>query len=191
MATPRVDTIVRGGRVVSSAGISDLAIAIRGERIVSLGPESVLPPADRVIDAAGAYVLPGLIDCHLHIGPEYDGWQVASQAAALTGLTTLLPFVVYDDARQETLPDAIRRLREEASAASVLDFGFHFILNHQPYILAGLPEAVALGVTSFKMFMTYKKRPNRMVSDEFMAKAMEIIGSMGALCQLHCENGDV
>ncbi len=83
------------------------------------------------------------------------------------------------------------RLREEASAASVLDFGFHFILNHQPYILDGIPEAVRMGVTSFKMFMTYKKRPHRMVTDEFMAKAMEIIGSLGALCQLHCENGDV
>jgi dihydropyrimidinase len=190
-ASARVDTIVRGGRVVSASGITDTAIAIRGDRIVALGPETVLPPADRVIDASGKYVLPGLIDCHLHIGAEYDTWQTASQAAALTGLTTLLPFVVYDDARQETLPDAIGRLREEASAASVLDFGFHFILNHQPYILAGISEAVRLGVTSFKMFMTYKKRPNRMVSDEFMAKAMERIGSLGALCQLHCENGDV
>jgi dihydropyrimidinase len=191
MSTARVDTIVRGGQVVSASGVSDTAIAIRGDRIVALGPDTILPPAERVIDAGGKYVLPGLIDCHLHIGAEYDNWQTASQAAALTGLTTLLPFVVYDDAKGETLPDAIWRLREEASAVSVLDFGFHFILNHQPYILAGIPDAVRLGVTSFKMFMTYKKRPNRMVSDEFMAKAMEIIGSMGALCQLHCENGDI
>jgi dihydropyrimidinase len=191
VATARVDTIVRGGQVVSASGITETAIAIRGDRIAALGPEAVLPPADRVIDAGGKYVLPGLIDCHLHVGPEYDNWQVASRAAALTGLTTLLPFVVYDDARHEALPDAILRLREEASAASVLDFGFHFILNHQPYILAGIPEAVRLGVTSFKMFMTYKKRPNRMVSDEFMARAMEVIGAQGALCQLHCENGDV
>src|SRR5215475_8961586 len=191
MATARVDAIVRGGQVVTASGITDTAIAIRGDRIAALGPESVLPRADRVIDADGKYVLPGLIDCHLHVGAEYDNWQIASQAAALTGLTTLLPFVVYDDARQETLPDAIHRLREEAEAASVLDFGFHFILNHQPYILAGIPEAVRLGVASFKMFMTYKKRPNRMVSDEFMARAMELIGRQGALCQLHCENGDV
>ena len=191
MSTVRVDTIVRGGQVVSASGVSETAIAIRGDRIVALGPDTILPPAERVIDASGKYVLPGLIDCHLHIGAEYDTWQTASQAAALTGLTTLLPFVVYDDAKGETLPDAIWRLREEASAVSVLDFGFHFILNHQPYILAGIPDAVRLGVTSFKMFMTYKKRPHRMVSDEFMAKAMEIIGSMGALCQLHCENGDI
>jgi len=39
--------------------------------------------------------------------------------------------------------------------------------------------------------MTYKKRPKRMCSDEFIAKAMELIGAHGGLCQLHCENGDV
>ena len=82
----RVDTIVRGGQVVSASCVTDTAIAIRGDRIVGLGPETVLPAADRVIDASGKYVLPGLIDCHLHIGAEYDNWQTASQAAALTGL---------------------------------------------------------------------------------------------------------
>ena len=191
MTAARVDTIVRGGHVVTSSEVTDVAIAITNGRVVALGAEAMLPPADRVIDATGKLVLPGLIDCHLHIGPEYDDWTTAAQAAALTGLTTLLPFVVYDDQASETLPRAIARLREEASARSVLDFGFHFILNHQPYILEGIPEAVREGVTSFKMFMTYKKRPHRMVSDEFMAKAMEIIGAAGALCQLHCENGDV
>ena len=48
-----------------------------------------------------------------------------------------------------------------------------------------------MGVTSFKMFMTYKKRANRMCSDEFIAGAMELIAAHGGVCQLHCENGDV
>jgi len=65
------------------------------------------------------------------------------------------------------------------------------ILNHEPHILDGLADARALGVTSFKLFMTYKKRPKRMVSDEFIAKTMERLAALGGLCQLHCENGDV
>ena len=48
-----------------------------------------------------------------------------------------------------------------------------------------------MGVTSFKIFMTYKKRPKRMCSDEFIAQAMEKIAALGGLCQLHCENGDI
>ena len=188
-AAARVDTIVRGGRIVTATDIVESAVAIKGDTIAAIGPESLLPPADRVIDADGKYVLPGLIDCHLHVGPEYDDWKTAPLAAARTGLTTLLPFVVYDEG--ETLPHAAARLREEASALSVLDFGFHFILNHEPHILDGIAETFRMGVTSFKLFMTYKKRGKRMVSDEFIAKTMERLAELGGLCQLHCENGDV
>jgi len=189
MSVSRVDTIVRGGQVVTATDTFEAAVAITDGKIIAIGPESLLPPADRMIDAAGKYVLPGLIDCHLHVGAEYDDWKTAALAAARTGLTTLLPFVIYEEG--ETLPKAAARLREEAGALSVLDFGFHFILNHEPHILDGIPDAVRMGVTSFKLFMTYKKRPKRMVSDEFIARTMERLSALGALCQLHCENGDV
>ncbi|MBI2159497.1 MAG: amidohydrolase family protein [Candidatus Rokubacteria bacterium] len=189
MTARSVDTLVTGGRVVTASDVVEAAVAIEGGKIVALGPASMLPPAERTIDAGGKYVLPGLIDCHLHVGPEYDDWKTAPVAAARTGLTTLLPFVIYDEG--ETLPQAAARLREEAEALSVLDFGFHFILNHEPRILDGIPDAFRLGVTSFKLFMTYKKRGKRMVSDEFIAKTMERLARLGGLCQLHCENGDV
>jgi len=174
---------------VTAEDTVEAAVAVKSGKIVAIGEESALPPADRVIDATGKYVLPGLIDCHLHVGPEYDDWNTTPRAAARTGLTTLLPFVVPGDG--ETLPEAFARLREDAEAVSVLDFGFHFILEHEPRILEGIAEAVRLGVTSFKLFMTYKKRPKRMVSDEFIAKTMERLAPLGGLCQLHCENGDI
>ena len=160
-------------------------------QIVALGAESMLPPAERTIDATGKYVLPGLIDCHVHLGAVYDDWHTGPLAAAHAGLTTLLSFVEYDDQARETLPQALKRLRDEAGQQSVVDFGFHFILNNQPYILDGLAEAFEQGVTSYKIFMTYKRRPNRMCSDEFIAQVMEKIAALGGICQLHCENGDI
>jgi len=192
MAAARAaDLVVRGGRVVTATAVLDASIAIRGERIVAIGHDEELPPATREIDATGKYVLPGLIDCHVHLGPVYDDWRTGPEGAAHAGLTTLLSFVEYDDQQRETLPQAIRRLRDEASQQSVLDFGFHFILNNEPYILEGLAEAVEMGVSSFKLFMTYKKRPKRMCSDDFIAQVMERLAALGGLCQLHCENGDV
>jgi dihydropyrimidinase len=187
----RVDTVVHGGHVVTATEVLDAALAIQGGRIVALGPADLLPPADRYLDVSGKIVLPGAIDCHIHVGPEYDDWTRAPVAAAHAGLTTLLAFAVYDDEKEETLPHALARLREEAGAQSVLDFGFHFILNNEPYILGGVGEAIRMGVTSFKMFMTYKRRPKRMCSDEFLCRAMEVIAAHGGVAQLHAENGDV
>jgi len=187
-----LDLVVAGGRVVTSTEVlDDAAVGIRGGRIVAVAPVEELPPAERTIDASGKLVFPGAIDCHVHLGPEYDDWRGGPLAAAHAGLGTLLSFVMADEAAREPLPKAVHRLREEISAQSVCDFGFHFILGNQPWILEGIPEAIGLGVSSFKLFMTYKKRKTRMCSDEMIAGAMTLIAAHGGLCQLHCENGDV
>ena len=186
-----LDIVIQGGRIVTSTDVLDAAIGIRDEKIVAIAPPEFLPPAERTIDATGKIVLPGAIDCHLHLGPDYDDWQGGPLAAAHAGLTTLLGFTLYDHTVKETLPQAIKRLRDETERMSVLDFGFHFILQHTPYILDGIPEAFSLGVTSFKLFMTYKKRPPRMCPDDFIIAAMERVAKHGGVTQLHCENGDV
>ena len=191
MTAPALDLVVAGGRVVTATEVVDAAVGVRDGRIVAIGPVEALPPAARTIEATGKLVFPGAIDCHVHLGPEYDDWRGGPLAAAHAGLTTVLSFVVADENARESLPKAVHRLREEVSAQSVLDFGFHFILGNHPWLLDGIPEAIRLGVTSFKMFMTYKKRKNRMVSDETIAAAMETIAAHGGLCQLHCESGEI
>jgi len=187
----RVDTVVYGGTIVTATGEIEGGIAIAGEKIVALGPVDLLPEADRYLDVSGKVVLPGAMDCHIHLGPEYDDWRQGPIAAAHAGLTTLIGFALCDSARKEPLPDAITRLRAEVGQQSVLDFGFHFILEHHPYLLEGIPGAFELGVTSFKLFMTYKKRPHRMCPDDFIGQVMELVARHGGVTQLHCENGDV
>jgi len=112
MSARGVDLIVRGGRIVTATDVFEAAVAIKRGAIVAIGPEEMLPPADRVIDAAGKIVFPGLIDCHLHVGPEYDDWKTSALAAARTGLTTLVPFVTCDDGERlpahAALPEFVR-----------------------------------------------------------------------------------
>jgi adenine deaminase len=60
------DLLIRGGRVVNvfSGEIEEIDIAIAGNKIAGLGHDY---NAATVIEAAGAYVIPGLIDAHVHI----------------------------------------------------------------------------------------------------------------------------
>ena len=120
-----------------------------------------------------------------------DDWTTGPITAAHGGITTLIAFAIYNDQEGETLPQSIEQTREEAEARSTLDFAFHYILHNQPYILDGIPKAFEMGVTSYKMFMTYKARQYRMCSDDFICQAMEIISKHGGITQLHCENGDI
>jgi len=116
---------------------------------------------------------------------------LGSIAAAHSGLTTLIPFGTYNVEADETLPSAIKRHREEIESTAVLDFGFHYILANRPNILKSVPQALEMGVKSFKMFMTYKKNPTRMCEDDYICQAMELVSKGGGVMQLHCENGNI
>ena len=190
MARDRVDTIVAGGQVVTSSEVYDSCIAIVDGKIAAIGPENLLPPADRYIDASGKYVLPGLIDCHVHLD-RVDTYELGSIAAAHSGITTLVPFGNYDGESEQTLPEAINNHREEIDSTAVLDFAFHFILKNRPYILKSLPQALEMGVTSYKMFMTYKKGLTSMCDDDYICEAMDIVAKGGGVMQLHCESGSI
>ena len=190
MADAHVDTVVIGGQIVTSSEVYESAIAILGEKIVAIGPEALLPPADTYIDASGKYVLPGLIDSHVHLD-GHDDYALGSLAAAYAGLTTLIPFGTYQLEGDETLPAAIHRTREQIEQTALTDFAFHFILQNRPSILTGLHQAIELGVKSYKMFMTYKKRPFRMCDDDYICEAMELVAGGGGVLQLHCESGNI
>ncbi len=190
MAEAHVDTVIVGGQIVTSSEVYESAIAISGEKIVAIGPDTLLPPADTYIDASGMYVLPGLIDSHVHLD-GHDNYALGSLAAAHAGLTTLIPFGTYHVEGDETLPAAIHRTREQIEQTALTDFAFHFILQNRPSILTGLREALDLGVKSYKMFMTYTTRPYRMCDDDFICEAMELVAGGGGILQLHCESGNI
>jgi 5-methylthioadenosine/S-adenosylhomocysteine deaminase len=72
--------LIRGGLVVTqdeSLGILDGGdILIEGDRLIAVG-ESIGDPGEaQVIDARGRIVLPGLIDCHRHLGAGLRGRSV-------------------------------------------------------------------------------------------------------------------
>jgi imidazolonepropionase len=47
--------------------VLDAAILVEGDLIAWVGPGANAPQADRVHDAGGAWVTPGLVDCHTHL----------------------------------------------------------------------------------------------------------------------------
>ena len=88
--------LIKNGRVVDPASgrdeVADLAIA--AGRIVAIGPVSADFHANRVIDAAGCVVAPGLVDLAARLrepGHEHEGMLESElNAAAAGGVTSLV-----------------------------------------------------------------------------------------------------
>ena len=92
-AAETYDVLIRGGRLLDGTGspwrYAD--VAIRGDRIVRVGPIAAAATAGRVIEAKGKYLAPGFIDPHSHAAP---GITTAALAAAwpilYQGITTVM-----------------------------------------------------------------------------------------------------
>jgi len=65
--------VIRGGQLLDGTGnrVEDGAVLIRGSKIEAVGPEAEVdvqaPEDDRVIDAGGGTIMPGLVDAHVHL----------------------------------------------------------------------------------------------------------------------------
>lgn len=87
------DLIIRDATIVSSSGRQVADIAIEGNKIAYVGGKAG-GPARRDIDAIGRFVMPGVIDPHVHFRDPGDGrketWGTGSRAAVAGGVTTVL-----------------------------------------------------------------------------------------------------
>src|SRR5213593_556323 len=67
-----MSVLIKGGRIITAADDYVGDIYVEGERISLIG-ESLDLQAERVIDAAGKYVLPGCVDPHTHLDMPFGG----------------------------------------------------------------------------------------------------------------------
>lgn len=150
------DLLVVDGRVVTPAGVVHTTIAIMEGRIADLGvpPDA---PAARRIDAAGAVVLPGLVDPHAHFwdpgATHREDWAHGSRSALAGGVTTVveMPLSVPPTVDDAALDLKISRVHEHSVVDTALWGG---VVPTDPGQLADRMRSLAArGVRSFKVFM--------------------------------------
>ncbi len=189
---PDFDLVIRGGTVVTAGSSAECDVAVRDGTIAQLGGS---PRGRSELDAAGALVLPGGIDMHVHLSvPEppdpaepawVDDFGSGSAAAIAGGITTFGNMTFPADG--DSLHGSLERDLTKAKAQAAVDYVLHPVLaTPTPQALAELPELARAGHTSVKLFM---------VAEEFdahadgMIEAVRIAGQHGMLTLIHCEDG--
>ncbi|MDR4945434.1 allantoinase AllB [Neobacillus cucumis] len=191
----RYDLIIKNGNVVFRDAVKKSDIAIQNGKIAAIA-EKLDGPADQILDAAGQYVMPGMIDTHVHIcepgRTEWEGFESGTKALAAGGTTT------YVDMPLNALPatttkKALGLKLEAAKGKNYIDYALYGGLV--PGNLENLEELNEAGVVAYKCFMatcgTELPDDFKNVDDYSLYAGMKKIAELGSLLSIHAENAEI
>ena len=187
------DLTIRGGTIATADSTFSADIGVSDGRIVAIGER--LPAGTRDLDAVGRLVLPGGIDSHCHVEQlsgsgvmTADDFHSATVSAAFGGTTTIIPFAAQHRGMQ--LPKVVADYHACAGPKAVIDYGFHLIVSDptEEALSVHLPDLIAKGYTSFKVYMTYDALR---LDDYQMLDVLDTAARHGALTMVHAENHDI
>jgi len=184
--------VIKGGDIVTAEQTTRADVLCVDGLIAQIAPD-IAPDGAEVVEAGGALVIPGGIDPHTHMEMPFMG-AVASEdfftgtAAGFAGGNTMIIDFVIPGADQSML-DAYHIWRGWAAKAAG-DYSFHVAVTSWS---DRVHEEMGIlvrehGVNSFKHFMAYKGA--LMVDDAAMLHSFARAKELGAICNVHAENGE-
>lgn len=197
-----VDTVIKNCKIVGIEGTSSGGIAIDKGKIVALAKEPNLPHADSYIDAHGKFVIPGVIDPHVHYSlyrPYEEDCKSETRSAVAGGITTeaLMTWGGMDKllAPYKEKFDEAKNTVEKHALANVVFIACLFTDQH----IQEMPECVRdLGITQFKHCMFLKGSDAEALGlpsfdDAKMYNALEIASVLGqpVISMIHAENVEI
>ena len=201
-----LDLLIKGGRVVTPAGVGELDVGVQGERIVAVAtPGSLSDEASRTIDASGKVVVPGGVEPHAHIGtpitPERMDAAAVSLAAIHGGTTTVMDFA--QQAPDGDLLQAVKEGKERWSGKAYTDYSYHPILvqDVSPEVIAQVGQVIDDGFPTIKIFTTNILPPGstmvpgvpihgRLMDMGRLRAIMEQVKAHGGLMFIHAEDDE-
>ncbi|HUB44677.1 MAG TPA: dihydropyrimidinase [Acetobacteraceae bacterium] len=185
--------LVRGGTIVTADNSVHADVLCQDGTIVAVGAALEAPIGTEIVDAGGMLVMPGGIDPHTHMELPFMGTTASedfftgTSAGVAGGTTSIIDFVIPNPGT--SLIESWRAWRAKSEKAAA-DYGFHVAVT---WWSDQVKEEMGVltrehGVNSFKHFMAYKGAI--MVDDEVLLHSIGRALELGAICNIHAENGD-
>jgi dihydroorotase len=187
--------VVRNGLVFVEGALRELDVIAVGETVAGLVSRgSGLAPSDaQVLDASGCWVLPGLIDSHVHFrepGFEHkETIETGSRAAAAGGITMYVDMPNLNPAPNTRQRFIEHRQRGEKSA--YVDFNT-WALPLMTEEVAGIAEEGACGFKFFQKDAKYPYEAGNAIRDHgIMLEVLRAIAPTGLPCLVHTHDQDI
>lgn len=187
------DTIIQQGIVVLADQYITADLGIKDGKIAHIAPHIDAAQARKVVDATGCYVLPGMVDVHMHISEpgrtEWEGYETGTQAMAAGGTTSFVEMPL------NTMPattdvESLNVKLKTAQGKSYVDYSPMGGLV--PWNLQDLPRLSEAGVAAYKCFVATcgsgKPGDFKNVDDYELYVGMQALAKTDDLLVIHCEN---
>jgi dihydroorotase len=176
--------LIRNARLVNEGQIFNADLLVRDDRIAKIAP-SISASADEEIDAAGQWLLPGMIDDQVHFrepGLTHKGCIATESAAAVAGGIT--SFMDMPNTKPPTLSmAALADKKAIAARDSLANYAFHFgVSNDNIDTVAALDPREVAGI---KVFMG-ASTGNMLVNDPAVLE--RLFACAPTILLAHCED---
>ena len=183
-----MNILVKGGRIVNEGRIFDGNVVIEDGNIIDITKQQPESSYDEIIDASGCYVLPGVIDDHVHFREpgltEKADIESESRAAAAGGVTSY--FDMPNCKPQTTTLEALNDKFERARRSSHVNYSFFYGATNDN--VQTFSQLDAHRIPGIKLFMG-SSTGNMLVDGK---EALERIFSTVKLpLMVHCEDTDI
>ncbi len=190
-----LDLLLTNGELVfPDQGVMPGAVGVKDGKIAAILAPGVTLPAKETIDCQGRWIMPGVIDPHVHYGfgsPDTD-FATETRNAALGGVTSVLSFYRTQDFRT-----AFDEMRDKAAAQACIDFGFHFGITSDLHVETLDEASRRFGVSSYKLYLMYKGQAGLAmgftdIDDGLLYTSLRETAKIpGGVLGVHCENVEV
>jgi allantoinase len=188
---PSHDLVIRGRRVVFRNAVAPAAVHISAGRISTISPyeEEVHSGVEIVEAGEDSFVMPGLVDSHVHVNEpgrtEWEGFETATRAAVTGGVTTIVDMPLNCIPATTTLDGLQAKL---AATEGKLYADVAFWGGVVPGNTGELSKLWDAGVVGFKCFLVHSgvdEFPN--VTEQDLREAMPELARLGAMLIVHAE----
>jgi imidazolonepropionase-like amidohydrolase len=114
------DIVVHAGRLIDGVDKTprtNVSILIHDDRIVGVEPGFATPAGAEIIDLSKSTVLPGLIDCHVHLTGQDDGGNPIAEAVTRTQYDSAVRSTAY---ARNTLLSGFTSVRDVGATTGVV-----------------------------------------------------------------------
>jgi len=188
MQSYKSDTLFHGNIVLATEVMHDAWIAVKDGLVTDIFAKNPGFHANEIIDCSGHFILPGIIDDHVHSFsyPE-EGFEKSTGSAAAGGVTTIIE-MPYDSPSPVTSPAVFDKKVDLIEKSAMVDVALLATLRKNAKVNEVYPLAER-GACGFKLSL-FETDVNRFprIEDNILWEVLPAIAKTNLVVGFHAEN---